>query len=446
MKPKHRYALISTGIIAFIILAPLIVLFTTGTRYDFKTHRFLKTGVLVAQTSPKGAQIYLNGKYYGTTPKQIRFLSPGSYAIKISKPGYFDWQKRLEVNTQYVTYANLNLKSLILFFSSPQKTPISDDVLNFFAGNNRLVYLTSNEINIAGINSPNSVTQVPLPANFTSSMRPKIIPSPDENYFVISDGSEYLLLDAQKNTAVNISSLLSGTLAEKGALQFSSSDALYALARLPQGQGQQSPSLFQINWQANSKTKILENASAFVVSGNAIYYISANPEGGTSLLRAQMPSMASAALASNLPAWDQAQIFISPQNQIFILGDSSLYAVSQNLRHISDFVGKVQILNASSVLYATGNEIDLYNPATQAVSFVTRSTEAISNPTYFPDYGWVFFMNQGKIQAIEIDNRDTQNNYIFTQAKGLDSKYYVTSDASRIFYQSGGHLAQLIIR
>ncbi len=442
MKPKFRYALVTAGIIGFLIIAPLIYLFVTGTRYNFATHRFVKTGILAANTDPSGAEIFLNGKPYGATPAKIRFLDPGNYDIRISKSGYFDWRKHLQIQAQYVTYANAGLKNLVMFFSNPSRTEIAGGVLNFFAGNNRLVFLTKGEINIADVGSPDSASQIALPQNFSSGSGSKIKASGDENYFLISSGTQYLLLDAQQKTAIDISPLMAGILSAPSAVQFSGSDSLYAL---------EGNALYSIDWRDKSKTKVLSGVSAYKTSGGAIYYLSAAPADsaspeGLALSRAQLPSFASMALVQNLPAWENARIFVSPQNQIFIIGDGSLYAVSQNLRHLADFVRTVQIQNANSMLYATNNEIDLYDPATQAVAFVTRSIEPISYPNASPGLGWVFYISKGKIRAIETDNRDTQNNYAFAAAGGLDAKYFISADAKTIFYLNNGDLAELKIR
>ena len=46
------------------------------------------TGLLDISTNPINADIYLNGKYYGTTPRIIPDLMIGNYILKIEKDGY----------------------------------------------------------------------------------------------------------------------------------------------------------------------------------------------------------------------------------------------------------------------------------------------------------------------------------------------------------------------
>lgn len=447
--------------LTFIILTPFIVLFVTGTRYDFTTHRFIKTGIIVADTDPKGATIYINNKEIGKSPKQIRFVDPGSYNLRIHKDGYFDWEKELQVRAQFVTYANLGLKNLILFYSNPENAKISDAVLNFYAGSKRLIYLTADEINITAPSSTGNVSQVALPQNIYAqgSAEPKIIASNDENYFLIYSNNAYYILDAQNKSLTDVSNLLHGTLNEANAIQFSNANNLYALEANAANPAPTSvnDSLYSIDWKSQSKTKVLDAVKAFNVTGEAIYYVSEslqnNSQTGSlqnalvyNLQIAQLPNYSNSILFSNLPAWNNVKIFVSPQNQVFIVGDGSLYAISENLKHIADFVKTVEIQNANSMLFSTNNEIDLYNPATQSIIYVTRSTKPITYPKAFPDLGWVFYINNNKIQCIEVDNRGRQNNYTLAETGGLDAKYYIDSAAKNIIYLNEGTLAKLKIR
>lgn len=101
---KTRIILIAFGIIIFCLLAPLAVFFGRGFRYDFKTHRVVKTGALVIKTDPKDAAIFWNGeKLKSTTPLKKRFILPGEYAVEIKKAGYRPWKKRIAIREQMVS-------------------------------------------------------------------------------------------------------------------------------------------------------------------------------------------------------------------------------------------------------------------------------------------------------------------------------------------------------
>ena len=49
-----------------------------------------QNGVLAIGSIPQGADIYLNGAYYGKTPIQIKNLTPHRYQVRLVMPGYYD--------------------------------------------------------------------------------------------------------------------------------------------------------------------------------------------------------------------------------------------------------------------------------------------------------------------------------------------------------------------
>lgn len=48
----------------------------------------IKPGSIQVKSNPPGAVIYINGKNYGDTPLKISNLKPGSYSIRVEKPGF----------------------------------------------------------------------------------------------------------------------------------------------------------------------------------------------------------------------------------------------------------------------------------------------------------------------------------------------------------------------
>ncbi|MCL2460143.1 MAG: PEGA domain-containing protein [Euryarchaeota archaeon] len=49
-----------------------------------------QNGILAIGSIPQGADIYLNGAYYGQTPIRIPNLTPNRYQVRLVKPGYHD--------------------------------------------------------------------------------------------------------------------------------------------------------------------------------------------------------------------------------------------------------------------------------------------------------------------------------------------------------------------
>ena len=94
-------------IIVFLIVTPLIVLYSQGYRYNFKRGKVQKTGILIISSIPKSADIYLNNQLVtqDQTPARLEKLLPADYEIKLAKEGYHNWTKKLQLNENSTTFA-----------------------------------------------------------------------------------------------------------------------------------------------------------------------------------------------------------------------------------------------------------------------------------------------------------------------------------------------------
>lgn len=116
---RMRIAFMLTLITAFLIIAPLILLFTAGYRYDFTNHTVMETGVISVDVFPRDAEVYLNGvKIDKKIPIRLANRAPGLYQLSIKRDGYQEWSKDIEVKSKQTTY----VRDLTLFpHASPQK-------------------------------------------------------------------------------------------------------------------------------------------------------------------------------------------------------------------------------------------------------------------------------------------------------------------------------------
>ncbi|MEK7566960.1 MAG: hypothetical protein AAB527_02410 [Patescibacteria group bacterium] len=109
MTLKTRRKLFWLSIIAFLIIAPPVVLYTTGWRLtsDFQIKR---VGGLFIAVPESGAEVFLNGKFVKNTNFLqsgvfIQNLTPSSYSIMVSKEGFWPWTKKLAVAESAVAEA-----------------------------------------------------------------------------------------------------------------------------------------------------------------------------------------------------------------------------------------------------------------------------------------------------------------------------------------------------
>jgi hypothetical protein len=106
MAYKTRIWILVGAVILFLIVTPVVVLYTAGYRFNAKKHRVEKVGIIFVRSQPSGADIYLNGKKLSdTTPARIRNLLPGDYDVMIGKKNYSSWEKTLPVLSELTTFA-----------------------------------------------------------------------------------------------------------------------------------------------------------------------------------------------------------------------------------------------------------------------------------------------------------------------------------------------------
>lgn len=118
----HRALLVSIVGVLFVIGGTyLTIRWAKGYRPSLlgKGPRMTGTGLLVASSTPKGAQVFLNGKLTTATDDTMN-LPPGLYDVEVQKEGYSPWKKKLAIITELVTQTNARL-----FPAVPNLTPLS---------------------------------------------------------------------------------------------------------------------------------------------------------------------------------------------------------------------------------------------------------------------------------------------------------------------------------
>ncbi len=130
------------------------------------------------------------------------------------------------------------------------------------------------------------------------------------------------------------------------------------------------------------------------------------------------------------PAFTSGQI-LKTSNQIYLILDQTLYSIDDHLEKIYSPVSSIDWDgNSKQLLFSNANEIYLYQADSKNFDLILRSLTPISQPILNIETGYVFFQNEGKIKAIEIDGRDHHN--IFTITEALDS-LSLSTDGKHLF-------------
>ncbi|OQA53191.1 MAG: PEGA domain protein [candidate division WS2 bacterium ADurb.Bin280] len=99
----------------FIAAGAAIISYAAGYKIDLVSRQIKQTGMIEVQTKTKDSAIYLNGELRGAESVVIRDLSPGQYDVLVSKEGYHDWSKKVELQAGRVEILN----DVVLFLKEP---------------------------------------------------------------------------------------------------------------------------------------------------------------------------------------------------------------------------------------------------------------------------------------------------------------------------------------
>jgi len=119
MRRTPRLFIVTVFLIALILGITFTIKYAKGYRPSFKNRALEGTGLLAANSYPKGATVFINDKLTTATDDTLN-LPPGEYPVKIAKDGYIPWEKTLKLEPELVTQTNARL-----FPSVPNLKPLT---------------------------------------------------------------------------------------------------------------------------------------------------------------------------------------------------------------------------------------------------------------------------------------------------------------------------------
>lgn len=405
MTLKMRFSLIGIGIVIFLIIIPPLILFAGGFKIDLENHRLVKTGSLVAETEPGRTLVYLdNKKQRGVTPSTIRFLFPKDYEVRIEKENYQPWTKRLSVKSQLVTWVNLNRKYIALFLSQPIniQTLKADGVYPSFNQQELIFNEDSNlySLSMGGKEAKQlgPITNLSAPYIFND----QLIWENGKKVFETFTG-----FSQAKSKSPQIQALIPTEIKSNGK---------FTLVKIGD----------RVQLLSSDSAKILEsNISTFRLQDNLFWFIK-----NSSLENINLETNERTLISANLPEFNKGQI-IRSNGHVFLILDEILYFANTELERIATgVVFSKWNYGSNKLLIATNNAVTLFDPENQKTDLIHRSVSIITNPILNAETGYVFFSNEGKIKAIELDGRDQRN--VFDIADSLSG--FTLSDDGKMLY------------
>lgn len=386
MPNKYRRAIFLAFILLFFASIPFILLYTAGYSYNLKKNKFEKTGSLLANTITKDTVLYLNGNpYYNKSEFRIKNLLPDEYDVKISKDGYFDWQKKLIVQSELTTF----IKDIRLFKKGLPINVANREATNVYPApnENKFVFASQDQtinkyaisiFNASGENSKDLLSLPQLPAEVAwSSGSDKFFLQTAAGYKIINQNGEnitpafftgnkvYHLRWDEKNDSQLFAQNADGIY--KIDLFFKTAVKIYSTAKIANFAA--ADYLYIVDGQTlkqiglADKTVIIiplerNNYKIESIIDKRIYLL--NPTGNLQIFNLPLETQSTPVLLANAKNFD-------------VIGDNLLYhndfelwtynfsaGTEELITRISEEIKKARWLNgASDILYISGNQLKI---------------------------------------------------------------------------------------
>lgn len=122
MTKLKQYRVAFTLAVIFIVglFATVAIFYARGWKPNFQNRTIDRTGLLVANSTPTGANVYIDGRLTSATNTTITYLEPKAYKIRIEKDGYTPWEKDIEISEDLATEIHA-----LMFPLAPEIKPLT---------------------------------------------------------------------------------------------------------------------------------------------------------------------------------------------------------------------------------------------------------------------------------------------------------------------------------
>lgn len=392
MKPVVRNIIFYVFLAAFLIIAPLLVLYTAGYRYNAGSGQVIRTGVLSVSTVPRGATILLDNKTLKRdTPYVIKHMNPGTYLLTLEKEDYHTWSGEVEVPSGETTTVHnvllLRDAPAELLFEQPTAeitlSPDGDQVAYLLgsAGQQEIwLYSTRNH-------EPQLIGRYAQTEDSTATLSWSV----NGEYLLYQNVSTGDLAVYDNNgDAIKLSSELASDW--QSATWHPSADQLLCLAT-PAGQQQYDLETATITSFADSAQTTLLDAStiSFVDNGSQIELRQTTGDQNQLIaLLPQAPYQLELRSGSYL-------IITTEQDQLYLIDIHASQPILLNTTAtLFDWSESQQEL-----VFSNGYEINVYDPNNHNTDFINRQSETLTQLRWHSSGSYILASTKTRLSAIE---------------------------------------------
>jgi len=445
MNRKKRLILLILLAISFLILGPSIVLYSQGYRFNFQERKIVKTGGIYFIVSPRGVNITIKHPDSNTIIRRttdffsnvayIENLLPRTYNIIISKEGYHNWYKSLDIREKFVT----DLKNITLMPQNPSFNILKRSISDFFPLEGR------NDLLIKRISEENKLTLHLY--NMRSGIETMIFSSENESldYFINHRLSDKLIIKTKENTyLVDINK-------PEEVLPLNLPDGATNLFIYPREKNKivflKNGSIFFYDTELQELGSLVSDVLTYKINDNGdLFWISNKGYFYSNIINPQRISQ----ISFNIKENKNYEIFSPNSSKLMIRENNIFYLLDRDNREFRKIFSSpyipIKSPDLKKIVHHTDHEIEVFfleeendQPRRKQGEniFLTRFARKISNLNWITSH-YLLFNIDSEIKVIEIDNRNNIN--IVNLANFKDPKIFFNYIDKRIYLLSEGNL------
>lgn len=399
MTLQKRRILYSFFILLFFILAPILISYSLGYRYNLTKGIIEKTGVIFIKSFPKNASIYINNELQSNeTPTQITNLLGNLYDVRVEKEDYHTWQKNLEVRPQETTFA----EEVTLFKNNLE-------FVNLLPGDFTKLLVSHDKNKVALISEDNlieSLTIYDISDNesktpFDSSNLELIAWTNSNQNLILKNNSDYLIYNTITDNITSLFELTNLNFTEIKSDYFN--DNVYY--------GLKNNLLYKIDL-ASKEINLVTNERVLAFESwktKLLYVTSVNNK---YFLKSYFNNESTKLLV--LPNSINYKFIPSDQNLLALLDldDEIAYLLEPDKEEIfKKYIKNVNHLNWHNdyLVYYNNSEIWTYFPEDNSAILLERTAGNLKDAFWHPGLVNVFGIIDNTLKIYELDSRDKRN-------------------------------------
>lgn len=271
-------------VLAFFIITPLVLLYTSGWNYNWKIGKIESTGVIIVDIQKPRMSTVQVENYKATTllpftVYHLNQLKPGEYNIKINKETYLPWEKTIEVGGNNTAFVDK-----VVLFKDNQASKIHEDkIQNWFNDDDRYAIFNQENNNTKELwlfdaqdeSQDLLYRQVINPQSSSQEQIQTGDWSAQSSYFLWTNNQEHLIfnLNNLNEDPFDLDKLLLPNTIKQWQWHHSNANVLYLLSSANE--------LWQFNLNNRELIAVAtlkEAANSFAVLNQTVYYLENTPD------------------------------------------------------------------------------------------------------------------------------------------------------------------------